>query len=366
MDEAGLGPGENKDHLEAKLYFHSGGARPMKLDSILDSALQGRPVTREAAEVILSMEGLPPELLEAAARAREEHLGKEFRFYYPLPKFPSVSVTGVRCELRCKHCGGHYLRGMQSVETPSKLKEFCSRLEEEGGTGVLVSGGSDVHGRVRLDRFYDALRWVKENTGLIVNVHTGLLDAGQAEELASTGIDVASVDVVGSDETIRRVYGLKATAEDYGETLNALREARVPHVVPHICVGLDFGEIRGEAAALEMVQRFNPEVVVLLGLIPTPGTPMEVVEPPSAEDMARAVAAARLMCPEAGVAIGCMHPRAGKRRMEELAVKAGADRIVLPSRSTVERAKGLGFTVRHLDGCCAIPRSLEHRALRDD
>ena len=336
----------------------------MSLDQILDAALRGRSITREDAEVILSLGGAPPRLLEAAGRARDRHQGRELRFYYPFPRFPSVSVTGTRCELRCKHCGGHYLKGMAAVETPSKLREFCARLEAEGGVGLLVSGGSDIHGRVPLGPFHDALRWVKDNTDLIVNVHTGLLDARWAEEIASTGIDIASVDLVGSDETIRRVYGLKATAEEYGETMNALREAGAPHVVPHICVGLDFGAIRGEAAALEMAQRFDPELVVILGLMPTPGTAMEAVEPPSAEVMARAVAAARLMCPEASVSLGCMRPRADKIRMEELAIRAGADRVVLPSRSTVQTAEREGFSIRHLDGCCSIPRSLEDRALR--
>jgi hypothetical protein len=330
----------------------------------LYEAMRNVPITRVAAEAILSQKKTPSGLLDLAGAVRDSRLGRELRLYYPLPRFPSISVTGDRCSLRCKHCGGYYLRGMAGVETPSRLKRFCTKLEAEGGVGLLVSGGSDKNGRVPLGRFHDALRWVKENTGLIVNVHTGLLDSEQANEIASTGIDIASVDIVGSDETIRRVYGLKATKEDYWETLEALRNANVPHVIPHICVGLDFGEIRGEAAALEMAQKLDPELVVLLELMPTQGTAMEAVEPPSAEDMARVVVAARLMCPEAGIALGCMHPRTGKDRVEKLALEAGADRIVLPSRSTVEKAGIAGFSVKHLDGCCAIPKSLEGRALR--
>ena len=61
-----------------------------------------------------------------------------------------------------------------------------------------------------------------------------------------------------------------------------------------------------------------------------------------------------------------MRPKADKTLGERLALQAGADRIVLPSRSTVEYALGEGFTVKHLDGCCAIPVGLEHLALRDE
>ena len=336
----------------------------MSLDPVLEAARQGKPIDREAAEAILSLEGAPPELLDSSGRVRDLNLGRELRFYYPLPRFPNVSVTGSRCALRCKHCNGFYLRGMTGVETPSKLKEFCRKLEEGDALGLLVSGGSDARGRVPLDGFYDALAWVKEKTSLIVNVHSGLLDSRQAEEIASTGVDIVSVDVVGSDETVKRVYGLDAAVEDYRETLFALKEAGVHHVVPHICFGLDFGEIKGEAAALEITQGFDPELIVLLGLIPTPGTAMENVRPLSAKDMARAVAATRLICPDASVAVGCMRPRGEKGPTEVLAIRAGADRLVLPARSTVEEAEKEGYEVRHLDGCCSVPRGFEHITLR--
>jgi uncharacterized radical SAM superfamily protein len=326
-------------------------------------ALGERPITRKEAEAIMYLDSIPDELLKIASRVRDRQMGREIRFYYPKPRFPSVSVTGVSCALRCKHCGGHYLAGMRGVDTPSKLKEFCVRHEADGGVGVLVSGGSDPQGRVPLGRFYGALSWIKENTGLIVNIHTGLMDSGQAEELASTGVDIVSADVVGSDETVKRVYGLDARVEDYAETLWALKEARVSNVVPHICVGLDFGEMRGEARALELASEIEPEIIVILGLIPTKDTAMESVDPPSREDLAKVVAAARLMSPESSVALGCMRPRVDRNLSEMLAIRAGADRLVLPSRATVEATAAEGFEVKHLDGCCSIPGGLEHHAI---
>lgn len=329
----------------------------------LDALKEGR-MTRKDLEAILSQDGVPDELFVTAGKLRNRQSGRELRFYYPKPRFPSVSITGSSCALRCKHCSGHYLAGMRGAETPSKLKEFCAAHEADGGLGVLVSGGSDLQGRVPLGRFYGALGWVKENTGLIVNVHTGLLDTRQAEELASTGVDIVSVDVVGSDETIRRVYGLDATVEDYAETLNALKDASVANVVPHICVGLDFGEVRGEARAIEVASEIEPEIIVILGLIPTKDTAMEAVDPPSSEDLAKVVAATRLMSPGSSVAVGCMRSRVDKSRGEVLAIRAGADRLVLPASTTVKAAAEAGFEIKHLDGCCSIPEKLEHRALR--
>jgi len=327
-------------------------------------AFRKRPITHKEAEAILSLDRITDELLKTASRVRDHQLGREIRFYNPKPRFPSVSVTGASCALRCKHCGGHYLAGMHGVDTPSKLKEFCVRHEANGGVGVLVSGGSDPQGRVPLGRFYGALDWIKENTGLIVNVHTGLLDSGQAEELASTGVDIVSADVVGIDETIKRVYGLDARVEDYAETLWALKEAQVRNIVPHICVGLDFGEIRGEARAIKIASDIEPEIIVILGLIPTKDTAMEAVDPPSGEDLAKVVVVSRLMCPDTSIAIGCMRSRIDKERAEILAIRAGADRLVLPTSSTVKAAIAEGFTIKHFDCCCAVPEGLEHLAMR--
>jgi uncharacterized radical SAM superfamily protein len=323
-------------------------------------------ISVEEAENILSINGLPQSVLEIAGSLRDERVGRELRFHIPKPRFPSVSVTGARCALRCEHCGGHFITEMVNTDTPEKLKDFCSGLDAKGGVGVLVSGGSDPWGNVPLEGFLDAIRWVKENTSLIVNLHTGLLGPHQAEAIASTGADVVSMDIVGSDDTIKRVYGLDATVEDYAEALVNLRDAHVPYIVPHVCAGLDFGEIKGEARALEIIRNIDPEIIVIIALIPTRGTGMETVTPPSVESIAKTVAAARLMHSDTSIAIGCMRPKAEKNLEERLALQAGADRIVLPSRSTVEYALSEGFTVKHLDGCCAIPKELEHLALRDD
>ena len=303
-------------------------------------------------------------MTEAADTTGDSSPERVLRFYYPQPSFPAVSVTGRGCALNCKHCGGHYLEGMADVGTPEKLKEYCLSLEARGGAGLLVSGGSTTEGRVPLRPFLPTLRWVKENTGLIVNLHTGMLDMEEAEEIATTGVDIASVDVVGSDETLREVYGLDASVEDYGDTLRNLEEAGVPTVAPHVCVGLHFGELRGEHRSLDIIGRIDPEVIVFLGLIPTPGTEMADVPPPRVDDVVDVISAAVERFPEADVSLGCMRSRRDKEEMERRAIQAGASRVAVASRSTLEWAREQGYAVKVLDGCCTIPERLEERVLR--
>ncbi|MHA1937645.1 MAG: radical SAM protein, partial [Candidatus Thorarchaeota archaeon] len=144
---------------------------------------------------------------------------KEIRFYYPSHKFPSVSVTGASCDLMCNHCKGYYLKNMYDVNTPKKLRDFCIKHESNGGVGLLISGGSTKEGKVPMEPFLPTLRWVKDNTGLILNLHTGMLNKREAENIASTGIDVVSIDLVGSEETLTQVYRLNTSVEEYMGTL---------------------------------------------------------------------------------------------------------------------------------------------------
>ena len=289
---------------------------------------------------------------------------KELRFYYPMPRFPPVSVTGSHCELRCSHCRGHYLGHMPDVSRPEKLRDFCVAHEKVGGVGVLISGGSNREGRVPLGPFLRTITWVKENTGLIVNLHTGMLDNVEAQDVASTGADIVSVDVVGSDETLREVYGLRTSVEEYNATLIHLMDASVPHVAPHICVGLHYGKVIGEYRALKIAVGIDPEVIVFLGLIPTEDTPMADVPPPAPSEINGLMNETKRLRPRIDVSLGCMRSREKKAELDWAAIEAGADRVALASRSTEIKVQEAGYRIIRLDGCCATPRSLEGRLLR--
>jgi uncharacterized radical SAM superfamily protein len=286
------------------------------------------------------------------------------RLYYPMPKFPSISVTGDQCLLNCKHCMGYYLKHMPNVNTPEKLKTYALRLEAAGGVGMLVSGGCTPQGKIPLDRFYSTLSWIKENTGLLLNLHTGLISESDAKKIAGLGVDFVSFDIVGSEETISGVYGLKSTVSGYNDSLQSLCEAGIKHIIPHICVGLDYGNIKGEFEAVKIAASIKPEVIVFISLIPTKNTPMENVQQPKSEDILKALAFTKQVSPSTELAIGCMRSKRGKTLFEKRAIDFGVTRMTLPSKSTVEYARSIGHTVMFLDGCCATPIELEAKLIR--
>ncbi len=269
--------------------------------------------------------------------------------------FPSVSVTGAGCALDCAHCGRTFLRHMHAATTPERLSSFLDELWTGGGTGCLVSGGCDRDGRVPLRPFIPVLAEAKRATELQLNVHCGLVDAEDARLLATTDIDVVSLDLIGDRATAREVYGLDRGPEDYLGSYRDLVASGLP-VVPHITIGLHFGQVRGERTALEMAASMDAPLVVFLILLPTPGTRMADVEPPSADIVTEVFASARELLPGTELALGCMRPRGPDgRAIELLALDHGFERMAMPSLEVHSAARRRGIEVIKAKGCCTLP-----------
>jgi hypothetical protein len=314
----------------------------------------------EGANTLRDWFNAPPanlaELFEQAQTLTEEAFNRRITIFNPGNEFPSVSVTGLRCKLNCRHCGGQFLKVMQQIQSPQELITFCGELDRRKAVGCLISGGCDETGGVPLTPFLPALSHIKNSTDLFLNVHTGFLTDSQAAELFQTGIDCASVDVVGDDSTIQLVYGLKQrTTKDYTATLAALEKYGIA-TAPHICVGLRNGELVSELNALQLIKSsIKPKLLVIIALMPTKDTSMGNSQPPKPYDIARICAIARLLFPQTELALGCMRPRGSIRRQtEQLAIKAGITRLVQPTQATLRFLERKGYTIIKRNACCVI------------
>jgi len=236
--------------------------------------------------------------------------------------------------------------------TPSDLLSVAEALAERGANGFLLSGGSDPVGRIRIADFAGAIKEIKATTDLMINAHVGLASSKEIRSIVDSGIDSFSVDVYGSDETIKDVLGLDAKVEDYLKTISDLKSLGA-RVAPHICVGIHGGAAKGEISAIDQLKRYEPEILVLISLIPTRGTPYQSVSPPSHELIASVVRRAREELPETKLLLGCMRSKLDRSSEFEF-VMAGLDGIVLPSSSTVARLKGEGYAIKKRSVCCAI------------
>lgn len=267
--------------------------------------------------------------------------------------FPTISVTGNGCALNCKHCGGLVLETMYPAKSSQELFELCFHLKKKGALGCLISGGCLPNGSVPINKFIDGIARVKRELGLTVLVHTGIIDETTAKRLAEANVDSALIDIIGSDKTIKEIYKLNVTVDDYSRSLRALQESGIPFV-PHVIVGLHYGRLEGELQALQMIRNYRLSALVVIAFMPIHGTEMEKTDPPKPAEIAKVIASARQMFRETPLVLGCMRPK-GKHRIETdiMAIKAGVDAIAFPTEEAVRFVQQHGRAVAFSSLCCS-------------
>lgn len=299
---------------------------------------------------------------------RRANFSDEIEFYAPglkrweIPEwkpanprgFLPVSVTGQTCALRCDHCATNALKGMLTVHAGDDLFDLACRLRAEGSEGILVSGGSASNGAVPLGAHFEAITRIKAELDLRVIVHTGVVAPRVAEELARAGVDGVMLDVIGADETIRDVYHLDLTVADFERSI-ALLAGEGLRIIPHLVLGLHYGQFLGEHRALDIVGRYPVSTLILVVLVPIVGTPMEHLPPPPVDDVISFFETARLAMPTTTVNLGCARPLGDtKVVLDRAAIDHGLNGIAYPAPGTIEYARERGLAPRLYEYCCSL------------
>jgi len=301
-------------------------------------------------------------------RLRLERFGTDIQFYAPglkrwqssewTPKsanrFLPVSVTGTACALQCDHCKTKVLEGMITLGTERDLFATAKRLHEQGTDGVLISGGSSRKGGVPLLPHVDAMRRVREELGMRVVVHSGVVSPKLAEALADAGVDGVMLDIMGAEETIREVYHLDLVPADFDRSLGLLAD-RGLRIIPHIVLGLHYGRFLGEWEALEMIARHPVSTLILVVLTPLVGTPMGHLRPPPLQDVTEFFATARSRMPDTRVNLGCGRPMGEmKIALDRAAIEHGLNGIAYPAEGMVAYARERGLEPAFHEYCCSL------------
>ena len=300
-------------------------------------------------------------LFKAAWEIARENHGNTFLFYLPgmvrygniRGRYPAISITGDRCDLQCDHCRGQLLQKMLKAKGPDQLLKRCVRLSRNGAYGVLLTGGSDRQGRLPWQTYLPAIQQIRETTDLFLSAHTGFPDHRSCRLLKEAGMRQGLVDVMGDDETAASVYHLKDLNPVF-DALDGIKKSGL-ELVPHVVAGLAHGNIHAEYNALEIIRRYDPAALVIVVLTPMKGTPMEGVKPPSALEIGRLLARARMLMPDVPISLGCERPRnRDGLLMEILSIRAGANRMAVWSEQSIHEAKRLGLTLRFQGTCCSL------------
>ncbi len=321
-------------------------------------------IRRPAAAPELS----PPPRPSPGMLARLARFGPAVEFYAPglkrwqtdewtpvkANRFIPISVTGTACALACDHCKTNVLKGMVSLAPRRSLFEVARGLAAAGTEGLLVSGGSTRSGGVPLEPHFADLRRVKDELGLRVIVHSGVVSPALARGLATAGVDGVMLDVIGADETIRDVYHLDLRATDFERSIALLSDAGL-RIIPHIVLGLHWGRLLGEHTALEMIRRYPVSTLVLVVLTPLVGTPMEHIEPPPLADLVGFFAEARAAMPATPINLGCARPLGGlKVALDKAAIDEGLNGIAYPAEGMIDYARRSGLAPALYEYCCSL------------
>lgn len=280
------------------------------------------------------------------------HPGR-INFFITSSLFTSISVTGSSCALMCKHCRGKLLEPLIPATTCEELERKALQLHRRGAKGILLTGGCDERGRVHVNNLIPAIKAIKEKTDLLLIAHTGFISLEDAKALKGSGLDGIGFDVLGDMGTAREVYGLEVSEKEYVKSLRAIEDSGIM-VFPHVCVGLHFGELRGEFRALELIRNIDPATVIITGLMPVAGTPMAHIKPrPS--DFKEVIKRAIELFPGTPIVLGCAHSSGRDREeIERIALQRGVSGIAAPTMATVEFAKESGYEIHYYGTCCGL------------
>jgi uncharacterized radical SAM superfamily protein len=280
--------------------------------------------------------------------------------------WPAVSITGADCKLQCDHCKAKILEPMIAARTPGELWRVVNEQVAAGAQGMLLTGGSNHRDEIEYDPFYPTIRRVKDAfPSFRIAMHTALVSRDAARRIEAAGVDVAMLDVIGAQDTIRQVYHLKRPVADFEASLAHLTETSLK-VVPHIVIGLHYGRLLGEWNALEIVARHRPDALVLVVVMPFYAPARRPFETVPSRAVGKFFLDARAALPGLPLLLGCARPPGrAKIEIDAYAVMAGLNGLAHPSDGTVELAMRLGREVRVSPACCSIAIGDEVLALDD-
>ena len=250
-----------------------------------------------------------------------------------IQKSQLLSIKTGGCAENCGYCSqsAHFDTGLEASKLmPLDEVVSAARRAKEGGADRFCMGAAWRELKDRdLPKVADMIRAVKAE-GLETCVTLGMLGEGQAEKLADAGLDYYNHNL----DTSREYYTSVVTTRTYEDRIDTLGKARKAGL--NLCVGgiLGMGEAREDRIGLihELSQLTpHPESVPINMLVPIEGTPLGQAPKISVTEMARAIAACRIVFPKSWVRLS-----AGREGMSEgeqaLCLLAGANSIFVGDR----------------------------------
>jgi len=244
---------------------------PFTWNQLADRVLDGHRLTPEEGLAILeSDDTCLPELLAAAFRVRHEHFGMDVQLYY------LENARSGLCPEDCSYCS-------QSSVSDAPIDRYRLKGPEELVAGareaarnrartycIVASGRGPSDADV--DGVAEAVRRIKQDTGLHICCCLGLLTPAQAGRLKQAGVDRINHNL----NTSRGFYDEICSTHSYQERLDTLKACRDQGL--ELCCGLIVGmgeTLHDVVAVCGELQELGIESIPVNFLNPIDGTPLE-------------------------------------------------------------------------------------------
>jgi len=270
-------------------------------------------------------------LLDLVHRAGAVHHASFGSHEVQLCQLLSIKTGG--CPEDCGYCpqAARYHTGVEAeaLMDVSLVLGEAERARAAGATRFCMGAAWRSPKGRQFQQVLDMVRGVRA-LGMEACCTLGMLDAGQAEQLAEAGLTAYNHNL----DTSPEFYGEVITTRTYGDRLQTLQHVRDAGI--SVCCGgiLGMGEGTGDRCGMLRVlanQPEHPESVPINALVAVEGTPLADQERVSTVGMVRAIATARILMPKAMVRLS-----AGRAEMSEdaqlLCFLAGANSIFFGDR----------------------------------
>ena len=239
-----------------------------------------------------------------------------------------LSIKTGACPEDCKYCpqSARYHTGLEAerLMQVEQVLESAGKAKASGATRFCMGAAWKNPNDRDMPYLEQMVQGVKA-MGMETCMTLGMLNASQAQRLASAGLDFYNHNL----DTSPEFYGSIVTTRSYQDRLNTLDEVRAAGI--KVCSGgiVGLGETVTDRAGL-LVQLANlpepPESVPINMLVKVKGTPLADNEDVDPFDFIRTIAVARIMMPRSHVRLS-----AGREQMNEqtqaLCFLAGANSI---------------------------------------
>ena len=321
-----------------------------QIHTVSQRILQGGTITPAEAEQFIEMENWPDILALAseATRIRERFSGTE------VDLCALVNAKSGQCAENCGFCSqsGHHNTDVSvyPLMDPDQIVERARQAKEFGAKRFCIVTATRGLSDRDLPVICEAVRRVKEETGLVPECSLGFVTDSQLEQLKAAGMTRYNHNL----ETAESNFPNICTTHTYQDRLNTLKQLRRQGL--EICSGgiLGLGESRQERVRLAFaLAEMDVECAPINVLNPRPGTPLESETPPDPREVIKTIAVFRFILPKAKLELGGGR-EVNLRDFQSMAFLAGANSLIIGGYLTtngrrpendLQLFKDLGFTV---------------------